>query len=186
MRLSEGQQAPDFSVRGVNNEVIKLSAYRDKKLLLCFFRYAGCPFCTTSTVLLLKDYSNLASAGLSVIAFYQSPKNTVMKYIVKKYHPLFPVVADPKKRIFRLYGIESSFLGWPKSISSIPHVVTHMVTDHVVQGNIDGDPNLIPAYFLIGPPESAIYQAHYSENFMNEVSIEDIRDFLSSDVEASL
>lgn len=177
MRLKVGEQAPTFSIKDVEGKTISLEAYKNKKTLLCFFRYAGCPFCTLVFTRLLKQYGEFASQGLSVIAFFQSPEKTVRQYI-ERFDAPFSIIADQDKVVYTKYQIESSLLGWPNTLVQTPQVLGDMVKNKIFQGKIDGDPNLIPAYFLIGPPEFAIYQAHYGSSFLNEISVSDIEEFL--------
>ncbi len=177
MRLLPQQQAPDFTTQDIHANRVALSDYKDKQLMLCFFRYAGCPFCSVAMLKLIRVYPELNSLGLHMLFFFQSPTPSVIQY-VEKFNPPVPIIADPDKKIYSLYGIESSFLGWPNSLIEVPHVLGGMLLHKVVQGKIDGDPNLLPADFLIGPPNFTIHSAYYSSNFMERMPVSEIKNFL--------
>lgn len=177
--LVNAQQAPEFTTFDIYGNRISLEDYKDKKLLLCFFRYAGCPFCGMTVLNLIKAYPEFAKKGLKVIAFFQSKKENVKKYITK-YNPAFPLVADVNKEIYKLYKIPSNLLGWPSSLIYTPKVLHSITHGGIPQGTIDGDLNLIPGSFLIGPPELTIYQAYYGSSFLDVFSMEDINEFLSA------
>jgi len=180
MKLHIGEQAPDFSIVDILGNTIALQNYKNKKLLLCFFRYAGCPFCGVAFLDLFKKYPLLASKGLEIVAFFQSTPQYIHKYIVDKYHPTFPIIPDIEKKVYDLYKIDSDVLGWPRSIPTIPRAIDGIVHDKLVQGVIDGDPNLMPGSFLIGPPEFTIFQAHYGKTFMDPFFLSEITDFLAA------
>lgn len=176
--LHFGEQAPQFTTVDIYNKPLSLENYKNKKILLCFFRYAGCPFCGVAFLKLIKEYNQLKKKGLHTIAFFQSPKESIIKYIMK-FQPTFPIVADPQKKFYKLYRIPSTLLSWPRSLVNVPEVVHGIIHDGLTQGTIDGDPNLIPASFLIGPPELTLYQTYYGKTFLDVFSLEDIDEFLT-------
>ena len=96
MLLRIGEQAPQFSVKDIQGNLISLEDYLGKKLMLCFFRYAGCPFCALVLQEIISRYPHWQKQGLNVVAFFQSPKETILKYPMKQ-NPPFPIIADPNK-----------------------------------------------------------------------------------------
>lgn len=179
LQLQIGQQAPSFTSLDIYGNKISLENYKNKKLLLCFFRYAGCPFCGITVLKFIKAYPSFAERNLHIIAFFQSTIENIKRYI-EKYNPSFPLIADQKKEIYNLYKVPSTLLGWPRSLAYTPKVLHSITHGGIPQGRIDGDLNLIPASFLIGPPELTIYQAYYGTTFLDAFSMEDINEFLSN------
>ncbi|MFQ3213478.1 MAG: peroxiredoxin Q/BCP, partial [Marivirga sp.] len=45
MKLDNTLTAPLFNRKDIFGRTINLEEYKDKKLLIAFFRHAGCPFC---------------------------------------------------------------------------------------------------------------------------------------------
>lgn len=177
MKLAQYNKAPQFTMQDIHGKTISLTDYAEKKLLLCFFRYAGCPFCNLTLQQLLENYPKFNKLGLNIIAFFQSSKENVIKYI-DKLQPPIPIIADPQKEVYNRYGVESSVMGWPASLVETPAVLGGIVSQKIVQGTIDGDPNLLPADFLIGPPDLTIYKAYYGSNFSDIISQLDIENFI--------
>jgi thioredoxin-dependent peroxiredoxin len=173
MKLIPGQTAPLFTIKDANDKTISLQDFSNKKLLLCFFRYAGCPFCNLQISKLIERYDNYAKRGLSIIAFFQSPQDTVLQYPGKQ-KPQFPLIPDPEKNIYTLYGVESSIAGLAGAVLHAPSMVEAM---RFGQGKIDGDLFLMPATILINPNQT-IYSTHYSTNLAEKLPLFDIEEFL--------
>ena len=177
MRLKIEQQSPQFTTKDITGKPILLSDYRGKKLMQCFFRYAGCPFCNLALFKIIERYPLLKSQGLNIIAFFQSAKELVHKYPAKQ-NPPFPLVSDPQKKIYKKFGVESSVAGALRTIPKMPNFYDATVKHGFKQPHIDGDFFLMPAYFLIGPPKFTIQNLYYSESFADEVPFIHVEDFL--------
>lgn len=176
MRLAEGQEAPDFTVIDVKGNPVSLSTYKNKYVLLSFFRYAGCPFCNITLMRLIERYDNFSKRGLQTIAFFQSSDDSIDRYVAAK-NPPFPVVADPEKKVYDQYGVESSVAGAAKSILSLPATTVAIIRGEVVQGKIEGDGFLMPAQFIIGP-DLTIQKAHYGTSFADKIPLFEIEELI--------
>ena len=51
--------APLFTATDIHGNKIALEDYKGKKLMLCFFRYAGCPFCIIAILKLINENYSL-------------------------------------------------------------------------------------------------------------------------------
>ncbi len=182
MYLSKNQVAPNFTISDINGKKIKLSDYEGKKLLLCFFRYAGCPFCNLILQSFIERYPKLHKNGLEILAFVQSPKESIIDYTMKRHHPKppFPLIADPKQEIYKLYGVEASVSKFARSIFKVPSMLKTLYKYKYPQGKIDGNVFLMPAFFLIGPDDLKIYESYYSPDFSTMIPDIDIINFLSA------
>ncbi len=176
MKLLSNQTAPEFTVSDVTGNVVDLNNYRDQKLALLFYRYAGCPFCQLHFHQFLGQYPRYAEKGLKVIAFFQSPRDSIVKYLPYA-NATFPIVSDPSKTIYHKYGVESSVMGSIRSLKSLPVFISTMLPS---QGKIDGDPLLMPAGFLIDG-DRTVKVAHYGTSFSDQISLKDIHEFLYKD-----
>ncbi|MCK5140845.1 MAG: redoxin domain-containing protein, partial [Candidatus Heimdallarchaeota archaeon] len=78
MRIKEGQKAKDFTVKDIYGNEISLKDYKEKKLLLSFFRYASCPLCNLRVNQLATIFPKLDSKGLQILAFFESPKESIL------------------------------------------------------------------------------------------------------------
>ncbi len=177
MRVSVGQQAPHFITKDVLGFKIVLDDYIDQKILLNFNRYAGCPFCNSYFLQLLHHATEYQEKGLQIISFFQSPQERVFETATTRKVP-FPIIADPQREIYDLYGVESSLTGAAKSLREVPTFLKIALAEHIYQGPIDGDFFLMPANFLIGPPNFTVYLARYAETFADQLPFEEIETFL--------
>ncbi len=185
MRLQAGQVAPYFKRTDIGGNVVTLTDFANRKLLLCFFRYAGCPWCNLAIHKLVVEYPKLSEAGLSVVAFVQSPEETIREYIVERHSPLppFSIIADPNREIYDLYGVESSSKALYATITKIPEWVRATTKEGYKQGKVDGDLSLLPAQFLIGPSRLKVYRARYGQNYGDDMTMDEIVAFAETPVD---
>lgn len=177
MRLTFGSQAPQFETEDIHGKRVALSDYSHDKVMLCFFRYAGCPFCNLSFDQILHYYPRYEGQGLKIIAFFQSPK----EHVLRRYGNVkssVSVIADPDRKIYDLFGVESDVKKAWRSLINIPVWLKVTVGKHFPQGAIDGDLFLMPAQFLIGPPQFTIYVANYGADFAANLTYVEIENFL--------
>ena len=113
MRIQAGQPAKKFEVEDIFGNKISLNDFKDKKLLLAFFRYASCPLCNLRVHQLIKHYPTFENKGLHLLAFFQSPVESIRKYVGKQDAP-FSIIADPNHDVYRQYGVEKSWTGFLK------------------------------------------------------------------------
>ena len=172
MRLKEGQSAPIFEVEDIFENPIALKNYSGKKLMISFYRYASCPLCNLRVSKLIENYQSLHDEkNLNMLAFFQSPKESILKYVGKQDAP-FPIVADPKREVYKLYGVESS---WKKAMKAMedPSLIAEALKKGFKPGKMEGEKALIPADFLLGP-DLIIKKAFYGEHAGDHLPIEDI------------
>ncbi len=179
--LTRNQQAPDFEMPDMTGKLIKLSDYRNEKLLLCFFRYAACPWCNLALHRLVLQMPRFDELGLKVVAFIQSEPANIKRYIYDRHTPLptFPIIADPQRKIYDLYHISDSLkpLKTIATTKSIPSWLQSTLGHGFTQGKIDGSASLVPAHFLIGPYDLTIYKARYGEDYFNDLPMIEILEF---------
>ena len=173
MRLKVGAAAPAFSVVDIEGRPRSLADYRGRRLLLSFYRYAACPYCNLRVHQLRARAEAWAAQGLHTLAFFQSPPERVSRIVAKGAAP-FPLVADPDRRIYARYGIESSTLGF---IAGFVHPKALVALGRgFMPGKMEGDKRLLPADFLIGP-ELTIDDAYYASNISQHIPLERIEVF---------
>ncbi|HVU25097.1 MAG TPA: peroxiredoxin-like family protein [Opitutus sp.] len=72
---------------------------------LQFRRFAGCPICNTHLRSFAKRRRELAEAGVREVIFFHSSAEELRTYEADL---PFDLVADPEKRFYRQFGVESS------------------------------------------------------------------------------
>jgi thioredoxin-dependent peroxiredoxin len=132
MRLKKGQQATSFQVLDIFDEPINLQDYKGKKLLLSFYRYAACPLCNLRVHSLIQKYPEFQSQGLYLMAFFESSKESIARYVGKQDAP-FPIIADPERSVYKEYGIESSWFRfmWRPDLEVVTAFYGSNIGDHL-------------------------------------------------------
>jgi peroxiredoxin Q/BCP len=112
MSLKAGDQAPDFSVNDQNENPVKLSDYRGKKVVLYFYPKDNTPGCTAESCNLRDNYSALQKAGYEVLGVSKDSEKSHTKFIDKFQLP-FTLLADTELDIHNKYGtwVEKSMYG---------------------------------------------------------------------------
>ena len=150
-RLSPGEAAPAFAITDLDRRLVRLDDFRGQTLLLSFFRYASCPLCNLRIQELIREYDRLAFNGLLVLAVFQSPAERIAHYVGRQLPP-FAIIPDPELKLYRSYGVESSWSGFFRAWTlGLPKVVQAVMDKGFLPGSVEGDLNRIPADFVIGP-----------------------------------
>jgi len=176
MRLQAGQPASPFEVQDIFGRKISLPDFAGQKLMLSFFRYASCPLCNLRVHELILRYPAYRAGGLRVVAFFQSPPESIRKYVGRQDAP-FPIIADPRRAVYRQYGVEASWLGWLAAAWWWhPRMIVANLKGYW-PGKMEGSKALIPADFLINP-DSTIHTAFYGATIADHLPWPQVDTFL--------
>lgn len=175
MRLSAGAVAPDFSVEDINGNEVGLALLRGRKVHLSFYRYASCPFCNLRIHAMRQRAAEWEKAGLVEVAVFQSPVDSIREYAVGETIE-FPVIADPERKLYALYGAETSWLAFAKSATRLKDVAS-AASKGFLPGKMEGKVNQVPAEFLIDE-SGIIRKAFYGVDIGDHLDIATIEDFL--------
>lgn len=182
MRLEQNIQAPVFREKDIYDRLIDLEAYRNKKVLIAFFRHAGCPFCNLRVHYLSKAHAELQAAGLEMIFFFESKAQIILRSTFHRGTSPIPILSDPGKKWYDAYGLESSGVK-----SAVSHMTSFVQTTfkakllglpvHLMAG--DESIKTMPAEFLLDK-DLVVKRVHYSERLNDRLDITDIQSFAKS------
>ena len=173
MRLKTGDQAIPFSVETIEGNNISLKDFAGKPLLLMFFRYASCPMCNLRLRDFAQHFPRLHEQGLEVVSFFHSPARNIRANAGKRHYP-FHLVADPHFKVYRSYGIETSWLRFFLSM-----VLPSFYVDWIramrygIWGGVDWQMGKMPADFLIGL-DGRIVKAHYGREMGDHLPVTEV------------
>jgi thioredoxin-dependent peroxiredoxin len=170
-RLQEGDQAPGFSARDLNGSDVALTDYRGRKLLLAFFRYGACPLCNLRMTFLVDAYPRWETNGLDVVAVFESPAERLLETVASQPIP-FPVIPDPERALYRLYGVVPSLWGYVVGAFRI-RAFRDAFKRGFRPGKGEGAITQLPAEFLIGP-DLTIERAYYGKDIGDHLPLEEI------------
>jgi len=108
MKLEPNVKAPAFAVKDAFGRMIDLKTYSDKRILIGFFRHAGCPFCNLRVHALTKLQEELKSKGMEMIFFFESKESVLLRSTFHKEVSPIPLISDPEKKWYDAYGLEKS------------------------------------------------------------------------------
>lgn len=168
MRLTVGSPAPDFTVTDLYGQTRSLADYRGRKLHLSFYRYASCPFCNLRVHEMRQKSALWQQQGLDLMAVFQSPVESIQEYAVGKVEE-FPVIPDPQRKLYALYGAETSWLAFAKSAGRLKDIAA-ATAKGFLPGKMEGEVNQVPAEFLIDE-NGIIRTAFYGKDIGDHLDI---------------
>ena len=101
--LETGTKAPDFTLPDENGNMVTLSSFAGKKVILYFYPKDNTPGCTKEACSLRDTIADLAKLNAVVIGI--SPDSSASHTKFKEKHNLpFTLLSDPEHKIMELYG----------------------------------------------------------------------------------
>lgn len=73
---------------------------------LQFRRFAGCPICNLHLREVARRSADIADAGVDELIIFHSSADRLRQYVAEV---PFPMVADPDRKLYKEFGVESSF-----------------------------------------------------------------------------
>jgi thioredoxin-dependent peroxiredoxin len=175
MKIKAGEKIMPFTTLDLHGREVNLESYRGRKVMLSFYRYAACPFCNLRINQLIKRHAAWQAKGLELVAVFQSPKEKMMQYVGKQAAP-FHVVADPKRALYKLYGLDSSWWGLMKGMLRFSALQETMKLGFL-KIDVDGPMAMLPADFLINE-DLEVAHAYYGKDIGDHLPVEVIENWI--------
>jgi peroxiredoxin len=169
MRLNKGDAVPPLALKNIHDAPVPIPDAKAKWVHLQFRRFAGCPICNLHLQEFLRRDAEVKAAGIRETVVFHSPNEALLPYQGK--FP-FDVIGDPKKELYRRFGVESSLLAildpraWPAILKG------NLAADKP-SGAPDGGPLGLPADFLIGP-DGKVAASHYGKHAYDQWSVDEL------------
>ncbi|MCI0522619.1 MAG: thioredoxin-dependent thiol peroxidase [Bacteroidales bacterium] len=116
--IAEGMPAPLFEGSDQDGNVIKLSNYKGKKIILYFYPKDNTPGCTAEACSLRDNYEELIRQGFVVLGVSPDTEKS-HKGFAEKFHLPFPLIADPDKKIMTAYGTYGEKVMYGKKVTGV-------------------------------------------------------------------
>jgi peroxiredoxin len=156
---------------------------RERLVHLQFRRFAGCPVCNLHLRSIVRRHDEIEAAGVREVVVFHSPAEELAEHTPGL---PFPVIADPGKRLYVEFGVESaarSLLN-PRVWGTIVRAVV-LSTWGILRGRERGPAAMphggrfgLPADFLIGR-DGRVLAAKYGEHAYDQWSVDEILDLAS-------
>ncbi len=107
-----GKPAPTFEALNQNSEIVNLSQFAGKKIVLYFYPKDDTPGCTAEACDLRDNYQRFLDAGYVVLGVSPDEPKKHIKFI-EKYNLPFDLLADTEQTVANAYGVwvEKSMYG---------------------------------------------------------------------------
>jgi peroxiredoxin len=176
MKISKGDKIDEISLPKTDGTIFNLSETRGKKVLLTFYRIAGCSFCNLRINEFKRRFDEFGN-NFTHVAIFHSPKNNLENYMRKHGELPFTVLADEEFKYYKKYEIERSLA---KTIAAMLFKA-HKIIPALVKGYI---PFSIKGYFDIAVTdilineEGVVDQVYYAKkDIADHFSFDKVKDF---------
>ena len=132
--LKQGDKVPNFAVNDQDGNVVSLSDYKGKKLIVFFYPKASTPGCTAEACNLRDNYKVLQDKGFELLGVSADSEKRQTNF-KNKYEFPFPLLADEEKEVINAFGVwgPKKFMG--REYDGI-HRKTFLVDENGVVANV--------------------------------------------------
>ncbi|MBI3217612.1 MAG: thioredoxin-dependent thiol peroxidase [Mycobacterium sp.] len=102
-RLAVGDKAPAFSLPDADGNIVKLSDFKGRKVIVYFYPAASTPGCTKQACDFRDSLAELNGAGLDVIGISPDKPEKLAKFRDAE-GLTFPLLSDPDKSVLGAWG----------------------------------------------------------------------------------
>lgn len=102
--LQKGDKAPAFEAQDQDGNIVKLSDYSGKKLVLFFYPKASTPGCTAEACNLSDNYQTFVNKGYDVLGVSADSAKRQANF-KNKYEFPYPLLADEDKAVINAFGV---------------------------------------------------------------------------------
>ncbi len=103
MSLTEGADAPDFTLPATGGRTVSLASLKGKPFVLYFYPRADTPGCTKEACAFQEGLPDFSKLGVTVIGVSKDPMKALEKF-AEKYTLQFPLASDPEVKVIDAYG----------------------------------------------------------------------------------
>jgi peroxiredoxin len=171
MKLKIGNAAPHFKAEALTGKMVSLNDYRNKNLLIKFYRFATCPICNLHLRNFVRRFDDVQRHGLSVLCVFHSPISSMEKNLAATLP--FELLSDPQKKIFQSYGVQSSWSGMFAWDVMRDYFLAMKAGFSSGMLSHDGGVKGHPADFIIDKDGRIVY-THYGRNYADSLSVDQV------------
>jgi peroxiredoxin Q/BCP len=113
-----GMPAPQFSGSDQNGNIMSLSSFTGKKIVLYFYPKDNTPGCTAEACSLRDNYEELMKKGFVVLGVSPDSEKS-HKGFAEKHNLPFPLIADLDRKIMTAYGAYGEKVMYGKKVTGV-------------------------------------------------------------------
>jgi thioredoxin-dependent peroxiredoxin len=177
VRLATPSQGLNFRGKDVHGKPFQFSDLRGKRVMLCFFRDAACPFCHFRVYELTQNYSYWQAQNLEVIAVFSDTAEQVRRFVAKHPRP-FTMIADPNLTLYNRFGVEHSGMALLKALCmKMPRILKGFFLGAKPSNN--PHVKLVPADFLFAE-DGSLQRTWYGRNTSDHIPLPQVQAFIDA------
>jgi hypothetical protein len=158
----------------------------DRLTHLQFRRFAGCPVCNLHLRSISRRHDDIAAAGVREVVVFHAPADELRPHVLEL---PFPTVADPDRRLYVEFGVESSARSllnprvWPVILRSVARSSWAVLRgrEHLPARSPHGGRLGLPADFLIAP-DGLIVAAKYGDHAYDQWTVDEILTLAATEI----
>lgn len=116
--LEKGMKAPDFSLADKDGNIVSLSDFAGKKVVVYFYPKDNTPGCTRQACAFAAAYGEFAARGVAVIGISKDSVSSHAKFAEKHGLP-FILLSDPDLTAIKAYGVWQEKKMYGKSVMGV-------------------------------------------------------------------
>jgi thioredoxin-dependent peroxiredoxin len=117
-RLEVGATAPAFSLPDADGNIVKLSDYLGRKVVVYFYPAASTPGCTKQACDFRDSLAELNGAGLDVVGISPDKPEKLAKFRDNE-GLTFPLLSDPDKKVLAAWGAFGEKTMYGKTVQGV-------------------------------------------------------------------
>ena len=137
MKIKKGDNIEEITLPKLDGSLFNLSETKGKKVLLTFYRIAGCSFCNLRIHEFIKRYNEFG-INFTHVGIFHSPTDNLNSYMKKHGEIPFTILADRDFKYFEKYGVERSIKKMFLTILFKAHKVIPAIMKGFIPINIKG------------------------------------------------
>jgi len=102
--LKAGDKVPNFKVKDQDDNVVSLSDFKNKRLIVFFYPKASTPGCIMEACNLRDNYAELQKEGYELLGVSADSQKRQTNFR-NKYEFPFPLLADEEKEVINAFGV---------------------------------------------------------------------------------
>lgn len=104
--VAVGDAAPDFELEGMGGQMVRLSQFRGRPVVINFWA-TWCPPCRAEMPLLQQTHDRYFAGGLVILAVNNAESRSTVQQFVESEQLTLPVLFDPQSTVSDLYQVRA-------------------------------------------------------------------------------
>ncbi len=117
-RLEVGDTAPAFSLPDADGNIVKLSDFKGRKVIVYFYPAASTPGCTKEACDFRDNLGELNDAGLDVVGISPDKPAKLAKFRDAE-KLTFPLLSDPDRKVLEAWGAYGEKTMYGKTVQGV-------------------------------------------------------------------